>query len=239
MLAVAFALGLMTKPMLVTLPFLLVLLDVWPLARVPFRVVARGGTARRGEAAAHCDGVRGGRHHDRRATAGGAVRTSAEVPLAIRFGNAALAYVGYVRKMLWPVDLAPFYPLELSLSAWRVAALRRGTPARDGDRDPCRAAPAWVTVGWLWFLGSLVPVIRARQVGLQAMADRYTYVPLIGLFVSESRAGAAEASERWRVRPALQGVAALLVLGGCFVATRAQVAFWRNSLTLFERDFAR
>jgi Flp pilus assembly protein TadD len=185
----AFALGLMAKPMLVTLPCVLLLLDYWPLQRVPAACGSVPGRKRLGillveklplfalTAAACLVTLYAQRQ-------GGAVNTLEQLPLRDRLLNTAAAYTGYLAELVWPAGLAPFYPhprehllLEQAVRAGVVLALITGVVIWAWRRR-------YLTVGWLWFLGTLVPVIGLVQVGGQAMADRYTYIPYIGLFIA-------------------------------------------------------
>ena len=223
-------LGLMAKPMLVTAPFVLLLLDCWPLGRfgkvgvlrlvgekVPlFLMVAASSVVT--FVAQHREG---------------ATSLTYEVPFGVRVENALVSYVAYLGKTLWPVRLAVFYPyrsevatvewagalfLLLGISVWLISASReRG----------------YWGVGWLWYLGTLVPVIGLVQVGEQAMADRYTYVPLIGVFVMGVWGlGELVGGRQW-VRMGAAGLAGL-VLMGCMVCTRSQVGHWENGVRLFK-----
>jgi tetratricopeptide (TPR) repeat protein len=234
LMVVPYGLGLLAKPMLVTLPFVLLLLDLWPLGR--FRQEgARGGLLPRLReklplfilaAASSVVTFLVQR-------VGGAVQSVDTYPLTVRCENAVVACAGYLRELVWPSALAVFYPhpgaslslarvlgslgllLLLSAAAWR---LRRSQPA--------------VLVGWLWFVGTLVPVIGIVQVGWQAMADRYTYIPSIGLFVALTWGAGALAkatAERQTALAAATGAA----LAACVFLTRAQVGYWRDSETLF------
>ncbi|HZL80174.1 MAG TPA: glycosyltransferase family 39 protein, partial [Candidatus Limnocylindrales bacterium] len=186
-----FTLGLMSKPMLVTLPFVLLLLDFWPLQRFPLSRL-RSASARQAAfrfqllsektpffllAAASCLITFLVQH------SGHAVATLDQVPPGFRLENAAVATVRYLQKIIWPAPLAVFYPLApiptatLVLAATALVFIFAATwLAR--NRNPC-----WL-VGWLWFLGTLVPVIGLVQVGGAAMADRYTYIPSIGIFMA-------------------------------------------------------
>ena len=184
---VFFALGLMSKPMLVTLPFVMLLLDYWPLQRLQdFKLEVKPVFRLALEkwpffllAAASCVVTFLAQRN------GGQVTPLQQFPLDLRLGNALLSYVLYLWKAIWPAKLAVIYPLQnqlLSVEAvstavvflvfitWLVWRVRRRHP--------------YLLVGWLWFLGMLVPVIGLVQVGRQAMADRYTYVPLIGVFIA-------------------------------------------------------
>jgi tetratricopeptide (TPR) repeat protein len=230
--AAFFALGLMAKPMVVTLPFTLLLVDFWPLARpeplkrrlwekAPLFLMSAASSivtfvAQRGS---------------------GSVQTLSGLGVGPRVANAATAYAGYLGKMVWPVSLSAFYPYPREISwgpaigsallllALTILALRLA-----------KAAP-YVTFGWLWYVGTLVPVIGLVQVGLQASADRYTYVPLVGIFVAMSWGLGALAG---RGRPARIAVAALsaVSLAGLVVVTRGQVRHWSDTRSLFEHALA-
>jgi tetratricopeptide (TPR) repeat protein len=227
---VCFALGLMSKPMLVTLPFVLLLLDYWPLGRLtaksnlsslvleklPFFVLSAISSIITFVVQRE----------------GGAVSTS--ISFAARLANAVVSYVRYLGKMFWPVDLSVLYPHPGSWPASIVggaAVLLLVLTA--GVLVQFRCRPYFIT-GWFWFVGMLVPVIGVVQVGIQSMADRYTYVPIIGVFLIVIWAGA----EVEAARPALRdvvNVALVLILLGCIWLTHAQIQYWRNSETLFTR----
>jgi Flp pilus assembly protein TadD len=164
---------------------------------------------------------------------GESVKTLADIPLAQRLGNAVVSYGAYLGQSLWPVDLAAFYPRPrgglaagplilsgLVLAAVTVLALR------EGRRRP------YLAVGWLWYLGMLVPVIGLVQVGEQARADRYTYVPLIGIFVLLVW-GLAEIAQRWQIERAA-ALTAAVVLAGLGLASWIQTQYWTNSVMLWE-----
>jgi tetratricopeptide (TPR) repeat protein len=229
------AFSLMAKPMLVTLPFLLLLLDWWPLGRVGWRAPAAlsplGALREKlpllalAAAAAAVTLVAQER--------GQALLPAAVVPGGARLGNALLAYLRYLGLMVRPVDLAVYYPHPLAAPPWRIAAAAAGVlagvtalAARLRRRHP------WVLVGWCWYLGTLVPVIGLVQAGSQAMADRYTYLPLVGPFLAI--AWAARRLSRRLPRPALLlGPAAALCLAALAALTAVQVGFWRDGDTLF------
>jgi tetratricopeptide (TPR) repeat protein len=209
--AIAFALGLMSKPMLVTLPCVLLLLDYWPLQRVGASV--RSSLPRLvleklplfALAVAACVVTVFAQRR------GGAVSTLEQLPLRDRLMNCLAAYAGYLGELVWPAGLAPFYPHPRE-SLLLVQTVRAGLVL-----SAVTAFVVWarrrryLTVGWLWFLGMLVPVIGLVQVGSQAMADRYTYIPYVGLFIALTW-GVADLTARWpeRVR-AVVAVAALLI----------------------------
>jgi tetratricopeptide (TPR) repeat protein len=235
-LALCMALGLMAKPMLVTLPFVLLLLDAWPLARLGSRGLD-ANRARRAlleklplfvlAAAASAVTLVAQR-------AGGALQTLDHVPFGSRAANAAVAAVRYVVRAIWPADLAVFYPLPRDdLGPGLVAAAALVLAGATALALLAFRRRPWWAVGWLWFAGMLVPVIGLVQVGGQAMADRYTYLPLVGLALAlafEARARAT--SPRRRALLAALAVAALAALS---VATFRQAATWRTSETLFRQ----
>ncbi len=233
LVALFLALGLMSKPMLVTLPFVLLLLDVWPLGRLGKTSISRlvlekaplfGLVALSSAVTFFVQ------------RAEGAVQPLQSYSFGVRVANALVAYVGYIGKAFWPARLSPYYPHPGdSLPLWQAgaafAALAAATLltlafARRSER--LRFLP----VGWLWYLGTLVPVIGLVQVGQQAMADRYTYLPYIGLSIVVAF-GFSEIAKR---RPAIValgalGVSSVLALA---VVASAQVRVWRDSVSLFE-----
>lgn len=225
-----FACGLLSKPMLVTLPCVLLLLDIWPLGRlrtaglrplliekIPLFVLSAASSAVTVYAQQ------------------GSLATLHAVSAGRRVGNALVSYVVYVGKTFWPAKLAVFYPLPASVPSWKglaAAALLLAITALALWR--LRRQP-YLAVGWLWFLGMLVPVIGFLQVGRQAMADRYTYLPSIGLFLILAW-GAREIlgpdhRRRW-LRITLAG-GALAVVAALSVTAHAQVLTWKDSLSLF------
>lgn len=223
LVVVCLALGLMAKPMVVTFPFALLLLDYWPLAR-PFdrRLLLEKlplfGLVAASSAVTFLAQSRGG-----------AVSALAALPLPVRLANAATAYLGYIEKTLWPEGLTVFYPytrelgLRLGIALVVLVAITAFSVAQRRRR--------YLLVGWLWFLGTLVPVIGLVQVGLQSMADRYTYIPAIGLFIMIAWA-VPELRIVPRPRITLAGVSVGVVVALAIVA-HAQVQFWRDSLTLW------
>jgi tetratricopeptide (TPR) repeat protein len=228
-----FACGLMSKPMVVTLPFVLLLLDYWPLRRIPnsafqisdckwlllekipfFLLAAAGSTVTYLVQ-----------------TGGGALWPT---PWPDRMANAAIAYARYVAKTFWPSDLAIIYShpnhwpvimalgATLALLAWTILCLREW-----------RTKP-FLAVGWFWFLGTLVPTIGFVQVGAQAMADRYTYIPSIGLFIVLVW-GTTEFLARSPNGKVISKMIAGVALVGCVLMLSFQISFWRDSVTLFRR----
>jgi hypothetical protein len=232
----AFVLGLLAKPMLVGLPLLMLVLDFWPLGRL------RGPRARRlleklpflalAAAAAGVTYVAQLR--------GGALKGLQEVGLPVRAANALVAYVWYAAKALWPAGLTIFYPYPDPAGEgfwWRAlaAALGLGLVTAAALRL-ARRAP-YVLAGWLWYVATLLPVVGLVQAGLQAVADRYTYLPLAGLFLAAAWGGAAAAPRRRRAA-ALAPVACALALAAFAGAARAQLGVWRDSVALFEHALA-
>lgn len=234
-------LGLMAKPMLVTWPFLFLLLDYWPLQRWSFSDSGGKFPLRRvGElfiektpffimAAFFC-------WTTLMAQSGkGAVLSMTALPVTDRLANAALSYLWYIGKMLWPAGLNVYYThpgFMVSVPAAAGAALLIAGLSYGAVRVAGRYP--FVPVGWLWYLGTLVSVIGLVQVGLQARADRYTYIPMIGLYLIIAWMTAEIARKRkWNGRGLwVAAVAVLLVLGA---RTYIQVGFWRDSESLFRR----
>ncbi|HEY5996039.1 MAG TPA: tetratricopeptide repeat protein, partial [Candidatus Deferrimicrobiaceae bacterium] len=168
--------------------------------------------------------------------AGGAVSDLGDIPISLRLSNIAVSYTRYLAKAVWPAHLAALYPMPKSIPAWEVAGgaifLLAMTVAvvRFGHRRP------WLCIGWLWFLGAMVPMIGIVQVGRQAMADRYAYLPFIGLYIAFSFSVAdLVARQPGRHARILIGIAIVALVGGLGLAARAQAAHWKDSRALFER----
>ncbi|MDB6066775.1 MAG: Tetratricopeptide 2 repeat protein [Pedosphaera sp.] len=246
----AFALGLLSKPMLVTLPFVLVLLDFWPLRRIgglpePGTAAAKKGAERRAKGTSWkriilekvpflllAAGSSVATYLAQRS--GGAVATLGVLPIEYRIANAVVSYLRYVQKIIWPEGLAIFYPHPrfwpsevVLLCGVALVAISCGVVFAAKKRP-------YLAVGWFWFTGTLVPVIGLVQVGAQSMADRYTYVPAIGLFIIAAwglqELAAKGPRQRWVV-PALSAGG----LAACLVATFVQLQYWKNSLTICQR----
>ena len=243
----AFVAGLMAKPMVVTLPFVLLLLAYWPLGRFS-RGGVQGTDGARDSAARDAGrgillekvpflvlaGLSAVATYIAQAQAG-TLNLAVQPYPWLRFTNALAAYIGYIAKMFKPTDLAVFYPLPGQPLPW-WQALAAGVLLAGCSIAAIRAARrrAYLAVGWFWYLGTLVPVIGLVQVGGQAMADRYTYIPLIGLFVIVSWGG-SDLAGRWHQRRAIPAVAAVLAVAALAVGARTQVGYWRDGVTLFGR----
>jgi tetratricopeptide (TPR) repeat protein len=237
LVAAAFTLGLLAKPMLVTLPCVLLLLDWWPLGR--WQASERAWVGLLGEkmplfaiTAAACVLAVVAQQHDH------SLISTQSLPLSSRLANAVMSYGWYLEKTFWPSGLAIWYRHPLNHWQWGPmlvsgAVLIGITVLALGSARPW----PWLLVGWLWFVGTLVPVIGLVQVGEQARADRFVYVPHIGLFIALVWSVAALA-HRLRLPVPLQAVlvtASLLLLAG---ATWNQVGYWRNPETMWTHTLA-
>lgn len=231
-----FVCGLMSKPMVVTLPFVLLLLDFWPLKRMwnrecgvrsfktllweknPFFLLALAGSAVTYLVQTH---------------AGAEWPT----PLPERFANAVVAYARYLGQFFWPQNLTVVYPHPKHLPAVLIAGALIMLAIVTLAAWRCRRQQPFLAVGWLWFLGTLVPTIGLVQVGAQAMADRYTYIPSIGFFIALVWGAAALAEFKPQLKPMfiLLGGGAL---AGLLLATSTQISYWRSDVDLFRHALA-
>ncbi len=232
----SFALGLMAKPMLVTLPLVMLLLDVWPLKRVeglpslnrwslwlplvkekiPFFVLSLLSAA----ITIYAQGK------------GGAMDWW--VPLGLRLENAAIAYATYIGQLFWPHDMVFFYHMPYSFVVWKVAGSVLVLALVTAAVLWARRRFLFLMVGWLWFLITLLPVIGLVQVGGQSMADRYTYIPYTGLFIMLAW-GVPELTSRLPCRHLIHGLLAALALCACIGVTWQQIAYWKDDFSLFGR----
>lgn len=230
MLAFLFlALGLMSKPMLVTWPFVMLLLDFWPLERiqlstlkrllwekVPFLALVLASSVVTVIAQQR----------------GGAVASFEHLPLDLRLQNAVVAYAQYLAKFFWPANLSPVYPHPASVPIWQWIGATIFIAGLTLLAWRLRQRFPFMLTGWLWFLGTLVPVIGIVQVGSQAFADRYTYVPMIGVAIALVWLGNEIAVSRQLPKALIaSGVAVILTLLGW--RTTVQLAQWKNTETLF------
>ncbi len=239
-----FILGLMSKPMVITLPFVLLLLDYWPLGRIqgsppvtprispvplsklvieklPLFALSLASAVITMQAQ----------------KAGGATRSIEQFSLAVRLENAVVAYAAYLWKMIWPSHLAPLYPHPGNgLAAWQVAISALVLLAVTSMVLRFRYR-GYLVVGWLWFLGTLVPVIGLVQVGEQAMADRYAYIPLVGIFVMIAW-GASDLADALKIGVAGRMVPAACILLAVSFATHRQLEYWVSSSDLWTHAIA-
>lgn len=228
----AFVCGLMCKPMLVTLPLVLLLLDYWPLNRftpsalkrlliekIPFFILS----------AASCIVTMLAQQQ--------AIKPMGVLPLPLRLSNAVIAYITYLLQMIWPHNLAVLYPYRFNPPNWQVAGacilmLCITFPAL----LMARRFPYFLT-GWLWYLGMLVPTIGLVQVGEQAHADRYTYLPQIGLYLIVVWA-TKDFSVSWHIRRRIPVTLTFVLIGILMVCTLKQTAYWRNEESLWKQTIA-
>jgi Flp pilus assembly protein TadD len=266
-----FACGLMAKPMLVTLPFVFLLLDYWPLRRVTGdgwqvtgdkKPVGQLSTFNSSAFAFGCGATAPKRSEDGQLSTlflekwpffalaaascvvtfvaqkrGEAVAPLEWCPLSSRIGNAAVAYVKYLFNSVYPVNLAVIYPLPKEIPLMQVVGAMLVLAVISGLIWRARRQRPYLVTGWLWYLGMLVPVIGLVQVGLQSMADRYTYLPLIGVFLG-AVFGLGDLAVRLRLKSTLLVLVAVIVLAGCLFATVRQLQYWQDGETLFERALA-
>lgn len=256
-LAAFFVLGLASKPMVITLPFVLVLLDYWPLGRIrPIR-----------QSLQNIDG----RTRDQRnptqdqitvspaslsslvleklplfalAAADGVVTMFAQrsygaihlvLPIGVRLENAVYAYAMYLWKAFWPARLAVFYPHPgAALASWQFALAAVFLLVMSAFVWQQRASRPYFVIGWLWFLGILVPVIGLVQVGEQAMADRYAYLPLIGVFVMAVW-GVADSADHVKVASPIRFTLAAAILAIYSLVALQQIGYWRSAVELWAR----
>ncbi len=246
--ALCYALGLMSKPQVITLPCVLLLWDYWPLQRLwaaRQKFSAAAATTHIPEktlswliveklplltlsVASALITVRAQR-------AGHAMRL---YPWVIRLENVIVSYARYVKKAFWPFDLSPMYPHPGdSLAKWQIFAallFMLGTTALAAGEWRRRS---YLTVGWFWFLGTLVPMVGFVQVGVQAMADRYAYLPLIGLFIMVCW-GVADAAERQHVSSAWLGIVSAVALLALGLVAHKQIGYWENNVRLWSHALA-
>ncbi len=235
-----FALGLMVKPMLVTLPFVLLLTDYWPLHRVQ---MFRFTNNRQGRKFSALQLIWEKVPFFTLATAssvvtliaqraGGAATSLDVLPIKIRIANAFISYISYIGKMIWPRNLAVLYPMPKIFFAWQAAVAGLLLLCISIVLIRAMRRRPYLGVGWLWYLGTLFPVIGLVQVGVQSMADRYTYVPLIGLFILLTW-GFHDLTGRWRHGRIAAATCAALILLGLMAGASFQVRHWKTSTTLF------
>jgi len=241
------SMGLMAKPMLVTFPFVLLLLDFWPLKRFQFkddqklqpdgnicfsvkeffRLILEKIPLFVPIVISSCLTVIAQQSSS-------AVKSLETFPLKARIANAFVSYVNYVLKAIWPSNLAVFYPHPgNTLLSWQIfGAIFLIAIACILAILTLKKYP-YIAVGLFWFLGTLIPVIGLLQVGEQAMADRYSYIPLIGLFIIVAWGG-SELFKKWHYQKTFLGVFSVVVLSALAICTSYQLRHWKNAITLFE-----
>ena len=237
--AIVFALGLMSKPMLVTLPFVLLLLDYWPLGRFEARISnTRHQSVRLILEKVPLIALSAVSSLITFLAQRGAIGWTEQLPMSERVTNALVAYVVYIRQMFWPTELAVFYPHpENRLPIWEVSLALIILAGITAAAFVLRKRAPYLLTGWLWYLGMLVPVIGLLQVGWQGHADRYTYLPQIGLYIAVTWA-VTDLTRSWRFQPAALGLAAVLVIGALSYCAWLQTSYWRDSETLFTHALA-
>jgi len=239
----SFALALMAKPMVITLPFVLLLLDYWPLRR--FKI-------NKGRADDNPSAMKATIPTSRLIaeklpfiilviissvitlrvqTSAGATKS---MPLLLRMANAVISYYQYILKLVWPSKLAVLYPTQVVVAKGLLAVSIIVLIVITAIALYHRRRWPWLLTGWLWYLGTLVPVIGLVKVGGAAIADRYTYLPSIGLFIIIAWT-VAELFSRWRYAKFLLTASTIVILSAWTVCTWFQVAYWRNDITLYER----
>jgi protein O-mannosyl-transferase len=237
-----FLLGLMAKPMLVTLPVVMLLLDFWPLGRYT-------GAEARQPLASRLAGLVSEKipffacailsglvtiYAQNRA---GAMNTTDDFPALLRLENAAVSYLRYAYKTLVPADLAVLYPIPPSIPLWQVAGSLLVLAAVSLAVVRARRNRPYLLMGWCWFLVTLLPVIGLLQVGAQAWADRFSYLPLIGLFIMAAW-GACDLTGQLPQRAVLLFLPAGAVVAACAALTWYQLGFWQDNVTLYRHTIA-
>lgn len=223
LVAVLFSLGLMSKPMLVTFPFALLLFDIWPLRRFEWPKVIWEKLPLLALSA-----IVSTTSYFVQQSSGALI----SVPLGMRIGNALISYVNYIAQVFWPARLAVFYPYPRSLETWQVAgALVLLIGISLAALRALRTRP-WLATGWFWYLGTLVPVIGLVQVGNQSRADRYTYIPMVGLTLMIAWGAAEAAGKRPKTKSAI-AIGATLWCVIWMAVSWTQAAYWQNSETLY------
>jgi tetratricopeptide (TPR) repeat protein len=246
LIIVLLSLGLMAKPMLVTFPFVLLLLDIWPLKR--FQLIDKNSQPGEASGFVHRQYLRlvlekvplfipvviSSILTFLAQQVEGALVPLQALSIKTRFANALISYISYVLKAIWPINLAVYYPHPVvSLPVWKIcgaALLIAGVFV--GAIYLLKQYP-YVAVGSFWYFGTLIPVIGLVQVSDQAMADRYTYISLTGLFIVVAW-GVSELLTKWHYRKIILGVSAVIILSALAVCTYFQASHWKNTIALFE-----
>jgi tetratricopeptide (TPR) repeat protein len=237
--ALVLALGLMSKPMLVTVPFVLLVLDYWPLRRIGPQTSDAGHRlfmpvlekipliALSAVSSVVTFLVQKG-----------AVGWTEDLPIATRINNAVVSYIAYMWQMLWPLRLAVFYPHpENRLPLWEIISSLLLLISITAAAIALRKHRPYLITGWLWYLGMLVPVIGLVQVGWQGRADRYTYLPQIGLYMAATW-GVTDLTAVYRHQRTILSTAAILIISSLSLCAWVQTSYWRDSETLFRHALA-
>ncbi len=231
---VLFAMGLMAKPMLVTLPFVLLLLDYWPLDRLDVVNTSRIYRLLREKIPFFILSAISSVITFVVQKSAGAVQQIEVMPLAVRVPNAVVSYGKYILKMIWPTRLAAFYPHPgENLPPWQVLTAIVSLVLITIFIIRFARNYRYLFTGWFWYLGTLIPVIGLVQVGNQALADRYTYISFIGLFIIVAW-GTNDLLTSWKYRKVLQPALSIVIVLILSVCSWWQTSYWRNSQTLFE-----
>lgn len=242
---IAFSFGLMAKPMLVTVPFLLLLVDYWPLGRFTEQKASAVDSVTGQALAKSCSIWLILKEKfpflilsaiscviTLLAQSSLAVITLEELPLSSRIANAVVSYMNYIGKMLWPMNLSAYYPFQRAIPSWKVAcAIFLLVSISFISLNKIRRYP-YLAIGWFWYIGTLIPVIGIVQVGAQSMADRYTYIPLIGLFIAIVWGGGELAANFPQTRLILATSSTILILILAILSYR-QISYWKDTETLF------
>jgi len=234
----SFIFGLMSKPMVVTLPFVLLLLDFWPLNRFSLQKNARNDKLSVFHliaekvplfalSAVSCVITINAQRQ------GAAITSLSVLPFTLRISNALVAYATYIINMLYPFNLTVLYPFHRIIPWWKIAvAVAVLSSISFVSLRSIKNRP-YLIVGWLWYIGTLVPVIGLVQIGRQSMADRYTYIPLIGLFVMIAWF-IPQLTSQWRHKAAWLSVSGSLIIFMLMVLSWNQIRHWKNSISLFK-----
>jgi tetratricopeptide (TPR) repeat protein len=226
LMLLCFCCGLMSKPMIVTLPFVALLLDVWPLARfrIPGVILEKLPLFALSLAASVITYLV--QQH------AGAVLLVDQVPLPLRLENALVSYLTYIGKLIWPSNLAVFYPYPAAIPIWEPLLAGLAILGITAFAIAGRARRPYLVVGWLWYLVTLLPVIGLVQVGIQSRADRYTYVPMIGISIVLAW-GAAQIAGRRTWGKQVLTIVSIAVCSAWLAVTWWNLAYWRDSASLF------
>jgi protein O-mannosyl-transferase len=237
----AFVMGLMSKAMMVTMPLAMILLDFWPLDRFNSPLEGQGAKSKKQRlisilvieklpffALSLGTGIMAvyAQHQE------GALRTIDEVSFVIRLENAAIAYCKYIILTFWPHDLAVLYPMEASFSAWEICSSLIAISLVSAFVIKYRRRFPYALFGWFWFIITLLPVIGILQFGLQSIADRYMYIPMVGISIIAAW-GVSDILRDFKYKVALMSISTSLIIMAMTVVTYRQVHYWQDDFSLF------